>query len=44
MIKILRSSIFAGIYIGADVCTVLGNLIGCNLYRIVLEKTQYTRE
>ena len=30
--------------LGVYVCTVLGNLIGCNLYRIVLEKTQYTRE
>ena len=30
--------------LGIYVCTVLGNLIGCNLYRIVLEKTQYTRE
>lgn len=26
------------------VCIVLGNLIGCNLYRIILEKSQYTRE
>ena len=23
------------------VCVVLGNLVGCNLYRIVLEKDQY---
>lgn len=26
------------------VCIVLGNLIGCNLYRIILEKSQYTGE
>lgn len=30
--------------LGVYVCTVLGNLAGCNLYRIVLEKSQYTRE
>ena len=30
--------------LGVYVCIVLGNLIGCNLYRIVLEKSQYTRE
>ena len=30
--------------LGVYVCTVLGNLIGCNLYRIVLDKTLYTRE
>jgi hypothetical protein len=23
------------------VCVVLGNLLGCNIYRIVLEKDQY---
>jgi formate/nitrite transporter FocA (FNT family) len=27
--------------LGVYACTVLGNLIGCNLYRIVLEKDQY---
>ena len=27
--------------LGVYVCTVLGNLIGCNLYRIVLSKEQY---
>ena len=27
--------------IGVYVCIVLGNLIGCNLYRIVLAKDQY---
>lgn len=27
--------------IGVYLCIVLGNLIGCNLYRIVLEKDQY---
>ena len=30
--------------LGVYACIVLGNLIGCNLYRIVLEKSQYTRE
>ena len=30
--------------LGVYVCIVLGNLIGCNLYRIILEKSQYTRE
>jgi formate/nitrite transporter FocA (FNT family) len=27
--------------LGLYVCIVLGNLIGCNLYRIVLAKDQY---
>lgn len=30
--------------LGVYACILLGNLIGCNLYRIVLEKSQYTRE
>lgn len=30
--------------LGVYVCTVLGNLIGCNLYRIVLAKSQYAEQ
>lgn len=30
--------------LGVYGCIVIGNLIGCNLYRIILEKSQYTRD